>query len=77
MEYYVVRLIVMEEEKVVIVLWIAGLIVTYLIIYAAVKEAIDKSAVGQIIIKKFGDKEDKLTISNEEIEKELEDDERR
>ena len=56
-----------------IFLGIFGLIILYLVIYAAVREAIDKSTVGQIIIKKYGDKEEKITISDEEIEKELED----
>ena len=37
-----------------ILLWIVGLYITYLIIYAAVKDAIDKSEVGKIVIKKFG-----------------------
>lgn len=60
-----------------ILLWIVGLYITYLIIYAAVKDAIDKSEVGQIVKKKFGVKENIVSISDEEIEKELEGDERR
>ena len=60
-----------------ILLWIVGLYITYLIIYAAVKDAIDKSEVGKIVIKKFGVKENIVSISDEEIEKELEGDERR
>lgn len=55
-------------------LWMVGLFITYFVIYAAVKDAIDKSAVGQIIIKKYGDKDEKIPISDEEIEKELLDD---
>ncbi|MCZ8537168.1 hypothetical protein M9R32_08255 [Paenisporosarcina quisquiliarum] len=60
-----------------ILLWIVGLIILYVIIYLAVKDAIDKSEVGKILIKKYGIKEEIVTISNEDIEKELEDDERR
>ena len=44
----------------------------YVVIYAAVKHAIDKSEVGQILIKKYGVKEEVIVISDEEIEKELE-----
>nr|WP_106779286.1 hypothetical protein [Lysinibacillus timonensis] len=58
-------------------LWIVGLIILYVVIYTAVKDAINKSEVGQIIIKKYGVKEEIITISDEEIEKELENDERR
>lgn len=46
-----------------------------MVIFAAIKEAIDKSVVGQIIIKKYGVKKEKVTFSHEEIEKELEDEE--
>jgi len=58
---------------------IVVLLILYAVIYFAVKGAIDNSEVGQIIIKKFGDKKQKqiLTISDEEIEKALEDDEKR
>jgi len=47
--------------------------VLYVVIFAAVKEAIDKSVVGQILIKKYGAIEKIETISDEEIEKGLED----
>jgi len=57
-----------------ILLWIFVLIILYLVIFVAVKDAIDKSQVGQIVIKKYGVKDKIVTISNEEIEKELEDD---
>ena len=60
-----------------ILLWIVGLIILYVIIYLAVKDAIDKSDVGKILIKKYGVKKEIVTISDEEIEKELEDDERK
>ncbi|WP_342600895.1 hypothetical protein MHB48_07690 [Psychrobacillus sp. FSL H8-0483] len=60
-----------------ILLWIVGLFILYVVIFAAVKDAIDKSEVGQIVIKKYGVKEEIVTISDKEIEKELEDDERR
>ena len=57
--------------------WIIGLIILYVVIYAAVMEAIDKSEVGKILIKKYGVKKEMVTFSDEEIEKELEDDKRR
>ncbi len=60
-----------------ILLWILGLFILYLVIFTAVKNAVDKSEVGQIVIKKYGVKKEIVTISDEEIEKELEDDERR
>ncbi|MGB2992608.1 MAG: hypothetical protein WBB47_08250 [Paenisporosarcina sp.] len=56
-----------------ILLWIFGLFIMYLVIFVAVKDAIDKSKVGQIVIMKYGVKEEVVTISDEEIEKELED----
>ena len=60
-----------------ILLWIFGLFILYLVIFAAVKDAIEKSQVGRIIIKKYGVKDEIVTISDEEIEKELEDNEGR
>jgi len=51
--------------------------VLYVVIFAAVKEAIDKSVVGQILIKKYGAIEKIETISDGEIEKELGEDESR
>jgi len=60
-----------------ILLWIVGLFILYAVIFAAVKDAIDKSKVGQIVIKRYGVKEEIETICDEEIEKELEDNERR
>ena len=60
-----------------ILLWIFVLIILYLVIFVAVKDAIDKSQVGQIVIKKYGVKDEIVTISDEEIEKELEDNEGR
>ena len=56
-----------------ILLWIFGLFIMYLVIFAAVKDAIDKSKVGQIVIMNYGVKEEVVTFSDEEIEKELED----
>ena len=67
----------MGERKMVvwgsILLWIFGLFIMYLVIFLAVKDAIDKSKVGQIVIMKYGVKEEVVTISDEDIEKELED----
>ena len=48
------------------------LLLLYLIIYAAVKNGIDQSEVGQLIKMKYKTKEEKMIVSNEEIEKELE-----
>ena len=55
-----------------ILLWIFGLFIMYLVIFLAVKDAIDKSTVGQIVIMKYGVKEEVVKSSDEEIEKELE-----
>ena len=60
-----------------VLLWIFGLLILYLVIFAAVKDAIDKSQVGQILINKYGVKDEIVTVSDEEIEKELEDEELR
>lgn len=58
----------------IVILWLLGLLITYFIIFAAVKDAIDKSVVGQFIKTKYGIgvKEEVPIVSNEEIEKELE-----
>ena len=60
-----------------ILLWIVGLIILYLVIFVAVKDAINKSEIGQIVIKKYGVKKEIETICDEEMEKELEDNLRR
>ena len=56
-----------------ILLSIAGLFILYVVIFAAVKDGIDKSVVGQLIKTKYGIKEEVGLVSDEEIEKELED----
>ena len=57
-----------------ILLFLFSLFILYDVIFIAVKDAINKSEVGQIIIKKYGVKDEIVTIiSDEEIEKELED----
>lgn len=56
-----------------IVRWLLVIVVLYLIIYAAVKDGIDKSEVGKILIKKYGDKNKEVPVSDEEIEKEFDD----
>ena len=56
-----------------ILLWIVGLLILYIVIFAAVKDGIDKSEVGQLIKTKYGVKDEIVTISDDEIEKELED----
>jgi len=56
-----------------ILLGIVGLFILYIVIFAAVKDGIDRSEVGQLIIKKYGVKEEITPVSDEEIEKKLED----
>jgi hypothetical protein len=56
-----------------ILLWIVGLLILYVVIFAAVKDGIDKSVVGQLIKAKYEVKDEVVTVSDEEIEKELED----
>lgn len=48
------------------------LLLLYLIIFSAVKNGIDQSETGQLIKKKYKVKEEKMIVSDEEIEKELE-----
>jgi hypothetical protein len=56
-----------------ILLWIVGMLILYVVIFAAVKDGIDKSEVGQLIKTKYGVKAEIVTVSDDEIEKELED----
>ncbi|AMQ05685.1 hypothetical protein H7992_07960 [Sporosarcina sp. resist] len=56
-----------------ILLWIVGLLILYIVIFAAVKDGIDKSEVGQLIKTNYGVKDEIVTVSDDEIEKELED----
>lgn len=56
-----------------ILLGIVGLLILYVVIFTAVKDGIDKSEVGQLIKKNFGTKDNIVTVSDDEIEKELED----
>ncbi|MCM3638143.1 hypothetical protein M3152_10440 [Sporosarcina luteola] len=53
---------------------VIGLFILYLVIFAAVKDAIDKSEVGKLLIMKYRVNNKTLPVSDEEIEKELEDD---
>ena len=55
-----------------ILLWIVGLFILYVVIFAAVRDGIDKSKVGKLIRMKYGIKDEVVTVSDEEIEKELE-----
>lgn len=57
-----------------VLLFIFSILLLYVIIYVAVKEAIDRSVVGQFIKTKYGIgvKEEVPVVSDEEIEKELE-----
>ena len=45
------------------------MMILYIVIYLAVKDAIDRSEVGKILIKKYGEKEPNKTRSAKEIEK--------
>ena len=54
-----------------IFLGLVGLLILYVVIFAAVRDGIDKSEVGQILRMKHGVKEEIVTVSDEEIEKEL------
>lgn len=56
-----------------ILLSIASLFILYVVIFSAVKDGIDKSEVGQLIKNQYSVQEKKITISDDEIEKELED----
>ena len=56
----------------IILLWIVGLLILYVVIFTAVKDGIDKSEVGQLIKTNYGVKDKIVPISDEEIEKELE-----
>ena len=56
-----------------IILVLFGMLLLYLVIFAAVKDGIDKSEVGKLLIKKYGDKKMELPVSDEEIEKEFDD----
>ena len=56
-----------------ILLWLVGLLILYVVIFTAVKEGINKSEVGQFIKAKYGIKDEVVTVSDDEIEKELED----
>ena len=57
-----------------VLLWIVIIVLLYVIIYVAVKEAINRSVVGQFLKTKYsvGIKEETPVVSDEEIEKELE-----
>jgi hypothetical protein len=56
-----------------ILLWIVGLFILYVVIFAAVKDGIDKSVVGQLIKSKYSVMDKVVPPSDDEIEKELED----
>lgn len=47
-----------------VILWIFSMLILYFVIYFAVKDGIDKSEVGKLIIKKYGD---------QKIEREMDD----
>lgn len=57
----------------VILMWLVSLFILYIVIFAAVKDGIDRSQVGRLIIKKYEVKEEIVPVSDEEIERELED----
>lgn len=51
---------------------VISFIVLYFVIYFAVKHAIDKSVIGQSLIKRDQTKREIIPVSDEEIERELE-----
>ena len=55
-----------------IILALVVLFILYIVIFAAVKDGIDRSEVGQLIREKYGSKKEVVAVSNEEIERELE-----
>ncbi|WP_172370419.1 hypothetical protein [Sporosarcina jiandibaonis] len=55
-----------------ILLSLVGLFILYVVIFTAVKDGIDKSVVGQLIKTKYEVKDEIVTVSDDEIEKELE-----
>jgi len=57
----------------VILLPIVGLFVLYVVIFTAVKDGINRSEIGKLIIKRYGVKKEVTVVSDDEIEKELED----
>jgi hypothetical protein len=57
----------------IILLRIVGLFILSVVIFAAVKNGIDKSVVGQLIKTKYWVKDEIVPVSDDEIEKELED----
>ncbi|WP_438313106.1 hypothetical protein [Sporosarcina sp. FA9] len=56
-----------------ILLWIVGLFVLYVVIFTAVKDGIDRSEIGKLIKMKYGVNDGVISVSDDEIEKELED----
>ncbi|MBD7909663.1 hypothetical protein [Sporosarcina gallistercoris] len=56
-----------------VLLSLASLYVLYIVIFSAVKDGIDKSEVGQLLKAQYGIQEKKISISDDEIEKILED----
>lgn len=56
-----------------ILLWIVGLFVLYVVIFTAVKDGIDRSEIGKLIKTKYGVKDEIIFVSDDEVEKELED----
>lgn len=56
-----------------VLLSLASLYVLYIVIFSAVKDGIDKSEVGKLLKAKYGVHAEKNPISDDEIEKGLED----
>lgn len=55
------------------ILGVIGLFILYLVIFTAVKDGIDRSEIGKLMKKKYEVKDEIMTVSDDEIEKELED----
>jgi hypothetical protein len=57
-----------------IFMWIISLLILYFVIFYAVRDAINKSDISQILLKKYGVQDTTPPFSDEEIEKVLEED---
>ncbi|WP_099679048.1 hypothetical protein [Sporosarcina sp. P20a] len=55
------------------ILGVIDLFIVYLVIFTAVKDGIDRSEIGKLMKKRYGVKDEIITVSDDEIEKELED----
>ncbi|AYC30166.1 hypothetical protein [Paenisporosarcina cavernae] len=57
-----------------IFMWLIGLVITYFVIYLAVKDAINKSDIAKILVAKYEMEKPKPIVTADEIESEFEKD---